>query len=88
MLVGRLDLEEARERSLAAGVGVVLLGEPAIRPLDFVERSAARQPEDAVWIVDLGHRRLPLPASAAQLADRGELELGDRFGAEPTVRIT
>ena len=67
---------------------MVLLGEPAIRALDLVERSAARQPEDAVRIVDLRHRRLPLPASAAQLADRGELELGDRFGTEPTVRVT
>ena len=55
LLVGGLDLEEPRERSLTAGVGVVLLGEPAIGPLDLVERSTTWQPEDAIWIVDVGH---------------------------------
>ena len=67
---------------------MVLLREPAIRPLDLVERGATRQPEHPVRIVDEGHAGDPLRPSAAQLADRGELELGDRFGTEPAVWVT
>ena len=59
LLVGGLDRQEPRQRRLAAGVGVIGLGQPAVGALDLVERGAARQPEDVVRIGVERHRRGP-----------------------------
>ena len=85
LLVGGLDLEEARERSLAAGVGVVLLREPAIRPLTSSSEALRGNPRTRYGSCTC-HRRPA--ASATQLADRGEARTRGSLRPEPAVRVT
>ena len=58
---------------------MVLLGEPAVRAPDLVEGRAGGQPEDPEWV---GRRR-----HDGQLADRRQLEVRDRLGAQAPVRV-
>ena len=76
--VGRLgDLLEAVGglRVVLVGVGVVLLGEPAVLLLDLVRRGGRRDAEDRVEILARGHAGQPLNCLTTTRAGRSSWPL-------------
>ena len=66
LVVCRLDREEARQRGLTGGVGVVGLRQPAIRTLDIGEGRPSLEAERAVRIRIEGHGLAGAPGSAGR----------------------
>ena len=95
LLVCRLDREESRQRALAGGVGMVDLREPPVGAPDSSALAPGARPRVrhgsafgaiAARMPAPGRVRSPETAQR-QLAERSELEVGDRLGPDPAVRI-
>jgi hypothetical protein len=66
LVICRLDRQEPRQRRLAGRVGVVRLGQPAIRALDIGEGRPSLEAERAIRIRIEGHGWLALLGSASR----------------------